>query len=163
MQQKGKSKRFEVGKASGFSSLKMERANDKACRQPCGAEKISWLTTSEEMRTSFLQLHTTEFDQQSWTMDKELSLSSLFIIIPESTMYLSFAKSRMNELGHLGGSIDWVSNSWFWLRSWSRGSWVQALHLALHWQCRACLGFSPSSLPCPSPVHALPLFLSQNK
>ena len=45
-------------------------------------------------------------------------------------------------LGHLVGSVGWATNSWFHLRSWSHGSWDQALHQALCWQWGACLGFS---------------------
>ena len=44
-----------------------------------------------------------------------------------------------------------MSESWFWLRSWSHDPWVRALHWALHWQCGACLGFClplSLSLPC---------------
>ena len=50
--------------------------------------------------------------------------------------------------GCLGGSVGWVSDPWFRLRSWSHGWLVQALHHALRWQCRACFGSSLSfSLP----------------
>ena len=44
-----------------------------------------------------------------------------------------------------------MSDSWFRLRSWSQGPWVQALCQSLYWQCGACLGFSLSlSLSAPS-------------
>ena len=65
--------------------------------------------------------------------------------------------------GRLGGSVSWASDSWFWLRSWSHSSWVQAPHWALCWQHRACLGsyLSPTSLSLPLPWLRT-LFLSQN-
>ena len=31
------------------------------------------------------------------------------------------------------GWLSWLFASWFWLRSWSHGSWVQALSSALCW------------------------------
>ena len=61
--------------------------------------------------------------------------------------------------GRLGGSVGSVSDSWFWLRSWSHGSWVQALCQALCWWCRVYLGFP---LPLCLPL-SLTLSLSQNK
>ena len=52
------------------------------------------------------------------------------------------------------GWLGWASHSWFLLRSWSHGSWDQAWHQALCWQCRACLGFSLFlSLCLPPPPH----------
>ena len=56
-----------------------------------------------------------------------------------------------------GGAPGWLSQLSvrflrFWLRSWSHGSWVRALHWAPRWQHRGCLGFSlslPLSLPHP--------------
>ena len=41
------------------------------------------------------------------------------------------------------GGLSWLSIQ-LQLRSLSRGSWVQAPHQALHWQCGACLRFSLS-------------------
>ena len=38
-----------------------------------------------------------------------------------------------NEQGHLGGSVSWVSGSWFQFGSWSYGSWVWAPCQALCW------------------------------
>ena len=49
--------------------------------------------------------------------------------------------------GHLGGSVDWASGSWFWLRSWSQGRGIEP-SVRLHVECGACsLSFS-----CPSPL-----------
>ena len=75
--------------------------------------------------------------------------------------------------GRLGGSVCWVSDSWFQLRSWPCGSLdlapAQAPHQAPCWApcCRRgdCLGFSlPLSAPPPltlSHVHALSLKISK--
>ena len=63
--------------------------------------------------------------------------------------------------GCLGGSAGWVSDSWFWLRSWSHSAWVGAPRRALHWQREACLGFSLSPSLCLSPTHAVSVSLSQ--
>ena len=44
-----------------------------------------------------------------------------------------------------------MSDSWFWLRSWSHSSWDKTPHQALGWQHGDCLGFSlplSLSLPC---------------
>ena len=60
-----------------------------------------------------------------------------------------------------GGSVSWVSYSWFWLRSWSHSSWVRASRGALCWQCGACLEFSLS--PSLSALPPLALSLPQNK
>ena len=66
-------------------------------------------------------------------------------------------------LGHLDGSVSEASNSWFWLRSWSHGSWDQAPNQAVCWQHRVCLGFFLSiSLLLPSTCClSLSLSLSQ--
>ena len=66
-------------------------------------------------------------------------------------------------MGHLGGSpSDQATNSWFWLQSWSHGSWVWAPHWALCWQHGACLTFSVSLSLYPSlaRAHAHSLSLS---
>ena len=43
-----------------------------------------------------------------------------------------------------------VSDSWFWLRSWSQSPGIKP-HVRLHAQCRVCLRFSTSLYLCPSP------------
>ena len=61
----------------------------------------------------------------------------------------------------MGHSVGSMCNSWFWLRSWCRGSWSQAPRQAPCWQRGAYLGFSlPLSLPLP---YLRCLCLSQNK
>ena len=59
------------------------------------------------------------------------------------------------ELGHLGGSVIWVSNSWFRLRSWSCSCEIESC-IKLWAGCGACLRFSLSLSQCPFPlcVHA---------
>ena len=44
-------------------------------------------------------------------------------------------------LGHLGGSVGWLSDSWFQLRSWSHCCGIEP-PIALYAEHRACLGFS---------------------
>ena len=52
--------------------------------------------------------------------------------------------------GHLGGSVGWTSNSWFWLRSWFQRHGLE-LCVRLHAEYGACLSFSLSvPLPLPS-------------
>ena len=52
---------------------------------------------------------------------------------------------------------------WFRLKSWSRGSWVRALHRALRWQHAACLGFClPLSLPLPTLFLSLSLKINKH-
>lgn len=49
--------------------------------------------------------------------------------------------------GHLGGSVCWVSDSWFWLRSWSQGWEIQPC-VGLCTEHGVCLRFFfPHSLP----------------
>ena len=91
-----------------------------------------------------------------------LSAPSLLLMLCLSKIKIKTLKNCLikNE-GCLGGSVSWVSNSGFQLRSWSHRSWVRALHQALHWQCGASLEFSLSlSLSLPN-SHCL--CLSQNK
>ena len=58
-------------------------------------------------------------------------------------------KSRQ-FIGHLGGSVSWASDLWFWLRSWSHQQWGQAPH-QFHTGHGACLWVSP-----PPPTHPPP-------
>jgi len=58
-------------------------------------------------------------------------------------------------LGHLDGSTGWESNSWFWLRSQSRGHEIGP-HVGLYTRCGVCLGFFP---PLPLPLVTLSLSL----
>ena len=67
---------------------------------------------------------------------------------------------RTHEWETPGGSVSKASDSWFQLRSWSHGSWVQVPSWALCWQRGACLGFSVSLSLCLSPACALSLSLS---
>ena len=64
------------------------------------------------------------------------------------------------------GAPGWLS--WLrirlWLRSWSHGLWVWALHWALCWQFRAWSLLQILCLPlslCPSPTHVLSFSLSK--
>ena len=59
--------------------------------------------------------------------------------------------------GHLGGSVSWASDSWFWLRSWSQYCGMESC-VRLCSEQGACLGF-PLSAPPPN----LALMLSQIK
>lgn len=64
------------------------------------------------------------------------------------------------ELGHLGGAVGYMDNSWFQLMSWPQGLEIKS-HDGLHTQQRVCLrSFTPPL--CSSPhEHLHPLFLSQ--
>ena len=71
---------------------------------------------------------------------------------------------------HLGGSVGWVSDSWFWLRSWSQGRGIKP-HIRLHTECRTylrfslslCLSLSLSLSFCPFPLFLCSLSLSLQK
>ena len=71
--------------------------------------------------------------------------------------------SECFHLRHLGGLVSLASDSWFWLRSWSHGLWVQASQRALCWLHGVCLIFSLSlslSLSLPhTPAHTLSVSL----
>ena len=62
-----------------------------------------------------------------------------------SSIFLYFLKKIFFQ-GHLGGSVSWASDSWFRLRSWSHGLWVQVLPSGI-----SLLGILslPLSLPLP--------------
>ena len=66
-----------------------------------------------------------------------------------------WTKKKDAVLGHLNGSVGWMSNSWFWLRSWSQGCRIES-RIRLHTECGACLGF-PLSLSV-----SVSLFLSDS-
>ena len=62
----------------------------------------------------------------------------------------------VNEIMHIkhitgsqGGSVGWVANSWFWLRSWSYSYEIEPW-VRLHAECWACLRFSAYLSLCPS-------------
>ena len=76
-----------------------------------------------------------------------------------SVIGMSYKRSkRRHEFREsLGDSVGWVSDSWFWLRSWSHGWWDRALHRAPCWQYRTCLGFSLFLCLCSSPTHTFSL------
>ena len=61
--------------------------------------------------------------------------------------------------GRLGGSVGWVSGSWFQLRSWSRGLWSSSPPSGPALTACGPLGFS-LSLPLPLPLLARSLSLS---
>ena len=89
-------------------------------------------------------------------------------------MSCSIISCRMNEWkgilcgSHLKfyfiGAPGWLTtNSWFWLRSWSRNSWVWGPCQALCWQCWACLGFSLYPSLSDPPLWAVSFSLSCSK
>ena len=57
--------------------------------------------------------------------------------------------------GHPGGSVHWAPNCWFQLRSWSHGSWDQALSRSL---CSAENWLGIFSLPLSPPLPLPPFF-----
>ena len=63
----------------------------------------------------------------------------------------------------LGGSVNWTSDSWFRLRSWSHSTWDGTPRWALCWQYGACLGFSISLSLCTSPPLTLAISPQINK
>ena len=63
--------------------------------------------------------------------------------------------------GCLGGSVGWVSDSWFLAQVLVPGSWDQALIQALHWMWSLLEILSLSPSLCPSPL--LALFLTLKK
>ena len=65
-------------------------------------------------------------------------------------------------MGHLGSSVGRASDSWFWLRSWSWGSWDRALHHALSWHRKTCLGFSLSPSLSASLLRVLSLKINKH-
>ena len=61
-------------------------------------------------------------------------------------MLRKYSQLKVHFRGHLGGSVSWVSNSWFRLKSWSQSHVIKSCI----WLCTeygGCLGFflSPSA------------------
>ena len=72
--------------------------------------------------------------------------------IPLLLMIITFTwlvyKVKKVFLGQLGDLVGWVSESWFWLRSWSRGCEIEPwVRLGALWG--ACLRLSLSLVPSP--------------
>ena len=61
----------------------------------------------------------------------------------DTKAYMLSSFIYMKLEGHLGGSVGWVSNSWFQLRSWSQGCGIEP-RIRQCTECGACLRFSPS-------------------
>ena len=75
-------------------------------------------------------------------------------VICAHVLFLFF---KVYLLGHLSGSVDKASGSWFQLRSRSHGFVGSAPRQALRWQHGTCLGFSVSF--CSSPTHTVSVSL----
>ena len=57
---------------------------------------------------------------------------------------------KTKYVGHLGGSVGWATNSWFWLRSWSQDCEIKPhICLALH-----SAGNLLEILSLPLPLHS---------
>ena len=81
-------------------------------------------------------------------------LIKLYIYDFWSFQYICYTSIKSLLKGHLGGSVGWVSNSWFWFRSGHDPKFVgSSPTFELCTECGACLRFSLS--PCPSPLLAL--------
>ena len=94
-----------------------------------------------------------------------LSGQNKMLSIPCETPPISFFKMIFGDVwnpqvGFLGGSVSWVPDSWFQLRSWSRGRDIKP-HIRLFAGYGACLRFSFSLSLCPT--LALALKNNQNK
>ena len=97
---------------------------------------------------------------QRWKMHN-ISINSLIQIhnIYEPEIYLAI-EVFTGFSGCLGNSVDWASNSWSPLMSWSQGCEIKpSIRLRAGW--RACLNFSLSL--CLSHSPSLCLSLSQKK
>lgn len=95
-----------------------------------------------------LFFHTTAFSKE--TLETHSSCRRGELVSRSFSLY-----SHLKILKSLGwGSVGWVLDSWFWLRSWSHGSWG----LALGWVLRSLGSLLEILSLYPSPY--LPLSLS---
>ena len=90
-------------------------------------------------------------EHRPWSRVRISKLHSLskVLIVPESQ-------------GHLRGSVDWASDSWFLLRLWSQGRGIKP-HVGFHAPWEINLRFFPSPSAPPPCSCFLSLSLSQKK
>ena len=89
---------------------------------------------------------------------------SLHTLMTWETISLTITSCLSRTLQFLrapGGLVGWVSNAWFWLRSWSQGPEIDALYEA---PCSAGSPLEILSLSfCPSPCSCAPCLSKINK